>query len=912
MPDALNPTPDPATTKSAPCPGARVAIVLVCGIVAAAFVLAFRADLARHAATRLALAGTSERAARLLHPGPDIQTGFTNAVDHALAIDTIFVVAWIVLIPCTLSYALRFLAPRYRTGPVWQQMVWIAVAAGGFDAIENALTWWVNHAGSIPSIVPPVLATIGWTKFLLYGIALVGVLGMALGPAVHPLLRGIGRALYRYPDRWMGKGADARSGSPTTESSTPSRVMPSGPSIGICVSGGGIRAAGFALGALRGLDRAPTATDRQSIFRRARWLAAVSGGAYAATGWMLARRTGEEIPPQPGARDGLFDKSDEKASWSETVKSRSQYLRNGKLGFTGGLFNAAWRTVLVVGVLASLTVFAGALIGAFVRSPAMYPGFPNSCGRLLTFGTMIGWDKSVPGLALIAIGLAVLAYAGSFRESRSKTPRAIALALLGGGAALLAVLVVMPIALRYGPTTLSSLVGNDGTRPAQQKVQTDGASGAGILALLSTLGILGAVAKLIVTHVSRRALRLGGLLLGILAVILAGKVANDVAFDQGALFTQYCVYLIAVGFIIVFEAVPAHRQTLQGVYRKRLAGTFALGQSIDADGYRTPLAYDDEGRWPAYATHDLPELLICATAHSSSLGLGGVKAHGFTFRPAGVTMYDSMEGTFSPFEGPTGAYPTGSGRDGFPRGWIPTRSMAITGAAFASAMARQGLGTTNALLVALNLRLGCWVPNPRFVADFTGPTPPRVHMGYLLKELFGKYHPDRDPFVYVADGGHRDNLGLIELLRQPDGPRHVFVVDASGDTPGEFTTLREGIEMARVELGVTITIDLEPLRSHDTGVAADAPRFAGGPRDLPSTCTTTGTIRYPDGRTARLYYGRNLVDASAAHDLVQYAADHAPFPNFSTGNQFLHPDEFDHLVTLGEHVGAKLRTSFGE
>jgi len=92
------------------------------------------------------------------------------------------------------------------------------------------------------------------------------------------------------------------------------------------------------------------------------------------------------------------------------------------------------------------------------------------------------------------------------------------------------------------------------------------------------------------------------------------------------------------------------------------------------------------------------------------------------------------------------------------------------------------------------------VPNPRFAADFTDTSrTPRVHIGCLAKEIFGLYRPKRDPFVYVADGGHRDNIGLSELLRKT--PKVAFVVDASGDTPGKFATLNESIALVQTRAG---------------------------------------------------------------------------------------------------------------
>jgi hypothetical protein len=210
-------------------------------------------------------------------------------------------------------------------------------------------------------------------------------------------------------------------------------------------------------------------------------------------------------------------------------------------------------------------------------------------------------------------------------------------------------------------------------------------------------------------------------------------------------------------------------------------------------------------------------------------------------------------------------------------------------------MGRQSLGTTNALLVAFNLRLGCWVPNPGCQDAFSDrDAQPRVGIGYLVKELFGRYFPDRDPFVYVADGGHRENLGLVELLRNQ--PSHVFVVDASGDTTGLFTTLHEAIELAEVELGIRIDIDLTSVR---------AP--LDDPRALPADCAAAGTIVYADGTTAPIFYGRYQVYERSSPELRRFAAENAKFPNYSTADQFLTDDEFAMLRALGEQVGTRLR-----
>jgi hypothetical protein len=386
-------------------------------------------------------------------------------------------------------------------------------------------------------------------------------------------------------------------------------------------------------------------------------------------------------------------------------------------------------------------------------------------------------------------------------------------------------------------------------------------------------------------------------------VLVAGKAADTLSRDAGGPWSSWPlpftaarvpVFVVAVGWLVVGEAIAAHRQTLAGMYRKRLAATFALADGATAP--LPPLSYSDEPLWASYRDADGPELIVAATAHSSTRTFCGVRAYGFTFRPDRFTLHDRTDGTSAACA--ADSYPRGSWWDGYHRGWIVTRSMALTGAAFASAMGRQALGTTNSLLVAFNLRLGGWIPNPRFARWFADPnTSPRVHLGYLVKELFGRYQPHRDAFVYVADGGHRENLGLVELLRER--PDVAFCVDASGDAPDTFQTLKEAIELAAIELDVDVDVDLRRLHRVDG--------------QFPLDCAVEGRIAYPEvlgGGTGRLIYGRYQVSEAAPPTLLQYAAADGRFPNYPTSDQFLDDNEHVQLVALGEHVGARMAELF--
>ena len=115
-------------------------------------------------------------------------------------------------------------------------------------------------------------------------------------------------------------------------------------------------------------------------------------------------------------------------------------------------------------------------------------------------------------------------------------------------------------------------------------------------------------------------------------------------------------------------------------------------------------------------------------------------------------------------------------------------AMAISGAAVSPLTGRVNSRTrpVRLLLALLNARLGVWLPNP-YWNNHADPAFPEVHgltarvrryVGSvidkpgpyrLLREAIGS--PSMyDRRIYVTDGGHYDNLGLVEALRRRTGP----------------------------------------------------------------------------------------------------------------------------------------------
>jgi hypothetical protein len=145
---------------------------------------------------------------------------------------------------------------------------------------------------------------------------------------------------------------------------------------------------------------------------------------------------------------------------------------------------------------------------------------------------------------------------------------------------------------------------------------------------------------------------------------------------------------------------------------------------------------------------------------------------------------------------------------------------------------------------------------------------------YLAKEAFGKTSV-YDRFLYITDGGHYDNLGLVEALRHR--PQTVYVLDASSDPSDSFSTLGQAIATARMDLGCEVELDPRPLRTKKN--------------KPPLACYGRGKVRYADGAETDLYFVKAIVTRTLPWDVEAYAKEHGTFPRTATSNQLY--GEFD-------------------
>jgi hypothetical protein len=153
----------------------------------------------------------------------------------------------------------------------------------------------------------------------------------------------------------------------------------------------------------------------------------------------------------------------------------------------------------------------------------------------------------------------------------------------------------------------------------------------------------------------------------------------------------------------------------------------------------------------------------------------------------------------------------------------------------------------------------------------------------------------RDTWMYVTDGGHYDNLGLVEALHR--GADRIVVLDASGDKADTWFTLGGAIALARADAGVDIKLN---------------PATMGKPGLKPGQVThpwAYGTFTRTDPEPHQPRQGRIWVCKlgwweGAPWDVLAYAKRHPTFPCDSTVEQLYDAMEFEAYHQLGAAAAA--------
>ena len=216
-------------------------------------------------------------------------------------------------------------------------------------------------------------------------------------------------------------------------------------------------------------------------------------------------------------------------------------------------------------------------------------------------------------------------------------------------------------------------------------------------------------------------------------------------------------------------------------------------------------------------------------------------------------------------------------------------------------------------------------------------------LGMLWAEA-GGHTSYRATWINVTDGGHYDNLGLVEALQR--GAKNVVVFDASGDRTNTWSTLGGAMALARTDAGVNISLNptsmvrkdgkacellpgqvLQPWADgtftrldaagappndahasdgfralEDTGTLPDAFRALEGTDTSPG-----GVVGHPNGQAAdhgqpgpgRIWICKLGWWDQAPWDVRAYAAGHPTYPCDSTLQQLYDGAEFEAYRALG-------------
>ena len=410
----------------------------------------------------------------------------------------------------------------------------------------------------------------------------------------------------------------------------------------------------------------------------------------------------------------------------------------------------------------------------------------------------------------------------------------------------------------------------------------------------------------------------------------------DVRVPELGLWTVVALFLVA---LLAFGDQKLWSPHL--FYKRRIASAFSgTRRGPGAPAQQLPFHIRTAMSAWGRPTPGSPKLLVCCAVHTSNLRIDRHRrVWTFTFAHDYVGGPDIGWMRTVDLEAALGRENAGDGS--------LLAAVAISGAAIASSLGTFDTGGSNAAIAVANARLGVWLPNPRYVRRLRDQRPGDIEpwirwrrVTYLLKEIFGVFDLD-DRFVYVSDGGHMENFGLLSLFARRS--RVILCCDASGDSYDAATgpvsvgvSIRHSLGIARDRLGTTVeavpvagapfAVDLDDDAVFGAAMAPFVPTVTPPPGNaalqgrLAPDCVATFRITHPTvagAPTTMLVLVKAVLPLEVCTDPTlaparRAALDHPAFPADSTVDQWLTTEQFDGYVALGRHVARRAVARLGE
>lgn len=240
------------------------------------------------------------------------------------------------------------------------------------------------------------------------------------------------------------------------------------------------------------------------------------------------------------------------------------------------------------------------------------------------------------------------------------------------------------------------------------------------------------------------------------------------------------------------------------------------------------------------------------------------------------------------------------------------------------------------LMTLFNVRFGWWLGNPGpaggradwaerlmgRVMRLLGKKPeapfqrnsPLLSARPIFKEAFG-LTDDKNPYVYLSDGGHFENLGLYEMVLRRC--RFIVVADATSDAEYDFSSLAQSIRQIRVDLGVPIDVkqmEIVPPSKDLRGkyCAVGKIRYSCVDRVNPDSPASGDPLKAKireaqQGLTAddfdgTLIYIKASMIGEEPRDVVNYGLGNRTFPQEIIVDQWFSEAQFESYRALGSHI----------
>lgn len=357
--------------------------------------------------------------------------------------------------------------------------------------------------------------------------------------------------------------------------------------------------------------------------------------------------------------------------------------------------------------------------------------------------------------------------------------------------------------------------------------------------------------------------------------------------------------LIILGFFTNPNAASFHR-----FYRKQLADTFLNF----AEGHRNVLLSKlcrPAGNKESDYLAPYPLINTCLNLQSSSdPNFQGTKASDYfllspLYSGAKLTGYIKTEEGY-----------------GYQSITLPA-AVTISAAAVNPGMGVYSNRILSILTTLLNFRLGYWVWNPRKMRT---AYPLVFWPFYFFYELFSRIGTERR-MVNISDGGHIENLGVMELLRRKC--RLILAVDAGADPLFTFADLENLTIRARNELGIDIRfrpdqIPEATIRPHPSHGYSRRRYAIADLYQLWEKVEKDGKEvieHYHDKKVGTLVYIKSTVTAPEGrpdispedylkYGTYKYKIYHPLFPHEPTSDQFFDPIQWESYYQLGQYIGA--------